>query len=61
MKAESGNRETEILNMLEVLAKEYHFKTLDVAFAWIRQKHDQSTLSTEPIISIGKSGFTKQS
>lgn len=50
VKAETGNRETEILDMLEVLAEEYSVKVLDVALAWIRQKHDQSTLSTVTII-----------
>lgn len=50
VKAETGNRETEILDMLEVLAEEYSVKVLDVSLAWIRQKHDQSTLSTVTII-----------
>ncbi|MCF0056296.1 aldo/keto reductase [Dyadobacter sp. CY356] len=50
VKAETGNRETEILDTLEVLAKEYNVKILDIALAWIRQKHDKSTLSTVTII-----------
>ncbi len=50
VKGETGNRETEILDTLEILAKEYHVKSQDVALAWIRQKHDQSTLSTVTVI-----------
>ncbi|MBE9463916.1 aldo/keto reductase [Dyadobacter subterraneus] len=50
VKAETGNRETQILNLLEIFAKEYQVKVLDVALAWIRQKHDQSALSTVTII-----------
>lgn len=50
VKAETGDRETEILNTLESLSKEYGVKVLDVALAWIRQKHDLSSLSTITII-----------
>ncbi|MFD2934174.1 aldo/keto reductase [Spirosoma flavum] len=50
LKAETTARETEILDTLEAIAKEHNTKVLAIALAWIRQKRDQSTLSTVIII-----------
>jgi len=50
LKGETGNRETEILNALENIANEKEAKILDIALAWLRQKHDNSGLSTVTIL-----------
>ncbi|QOG01304.1 aldo/keto reductase [Flavobacterium sp. MDT1-60] len=50
LKGENGNRETEILNALENIANEKEVKILDIALAWLRQKHDNSGLSTVTIL-----------
>lgn len=50
VKDEKGERETAIIDLLETYAKETGTNIIDVALAWIRQKHDQSTLSTVTII-----------
>ena len=50
IKDEKGARETAILDVLELLAKETRTTMLDVALAWERQKYDLSGLSTVTII-----------
>jgi len=50
LKGETGNRETEILNALENIANEKEAKILDIALAWLRQKHDNTGLSTVTIL-----------
>jgi aryl-alcohol dehydrogenase-like predicted oxidoreductase len=50
VKDEKGEREKNIIDLLEKIAAETGFKVLDVALAWIRQKHDHSSLSTVTII-----------
>lgn len=45
-----AEREIAILDAVEKIAKETGTKTIDVALAWIRQKHDNSSLSTVTII-----------
>jgi aryl-alcohol dehydrogenase-like predicted oxidoreductase len=50
VKDEKGERETAIIDLLESIAKETGNKIIDVALAWMRQKYDQSTLSTVTII-----------
>lgn len=50
VKDESGQRETAIINLLEKIAKELDRKVIDVALAWIRQKYDESSLSTVTVI-----------
>jgi aryl-alcohol dehydrogenase-like predicted oxidoreductase len=49
LKEEAGVRETAILDTLEKIAKEKNVKVAHVALAWIRQKHQHSTLT---IVSI---------
>ena len=46
MKDETGERETAILDLVETIAHETGTRPIDVALAWIRQKQDQSSLST---------------
>lgn len=50
VKGETGLRETAIINALEKVAQENNCKVLDIALAWLRQKHDQTSLSTVTII-----------
>ena len=50
VKDEKGERETVILDLVELIAKETGRKSIDVALAWLRQKHDESTMSTVTII-----------
>lgn len=50
VKDEKGERETAIIDLLESIAKETETQIIDVALAWIRQKYDQSTLSTVTVI-----------
>jgi aryl-alcohol dehydrogenase-like predicted oxidoreductase len=50
VKDEKGKRETAIVDLLETIAKETGKNNIDVALAWIRQKYDESTLSTVTII-----------
>ncbi len=50
VKDEKGERETRILNQLEVIATGRGTKVIDVALAWIRQKYDASSLSTIAVI-----------
>ncbi|KIC95466.1 aldo/keto reductase [Flavihumibacter solisilvae] len=50
VKAESSLRETNIVDTLEAIAKEQGVKVLEIALAWVRQKHDQSGLSTVTIL-----------
>ena len=50
LKGETGNRETEILNALDNIANEKEAKILDVALAWLRQKHDNTGISTVTIL-----------
>jgi len=50
VKDEKGERETAIIDLVESIAKETGRNTIDVALAWIRQKYDESTLSTVSII-----------
>jgi aryl-alcohol dehydrogenase-like predicted oxidoreductase len=50
VKEETGLRETAIINALEKVAQENNCKVLDIALAWLRQKHDQTSLSTVTII-----------
>jgi len=47
---ESGERETAIIDLLEVIAKETGNRIIDVALAWTRQKYDLTSLSTVTII-----------
>jgi len=47
---EDGERETAILNCLENMSKETGVKMLDIALAWLRQKHNHTTLSSVTII-----------
>lgn len=47
---EKGERETAIIDLLEVIAKENGIRVIDVALAWTRQKYDQSSLSTVTVI-----------
>ncbi|HEY0174803.1 MAG TPA: aldo/keto reductase, partial [Pedobacter sp.] len=50
VKDEKGERETHILDLLETIAAETNTKVIDVALAWIRQKYDESSLSTVTVI-----------
>jgi len=50
VKDEKGDRETAIIDLLEKIAAQTGTKVLDVALAWIRQKHDHTSLSTVTII-----------
>jgi len=50
VKDEKGERETRIIDLLETIATEKGKKVIDVALAWIRQKHDESSLSTVTVI-----------
>ncbi|MEW5676034.1 aldo/keto reductase [Flavobacterium enshiense] len=50
VKGETGSRETEILNALEKIAKEKDAKMLNIALAWVRQKHYNSSLSTVTLL-----------
>ncbi|TKC65196.1 aldo/keto reductase [Pedobacter hiemivivus] len=50
VKAERSARETAIIDTLEAIAQENEVKTLDVALAWLRQKHAQTSLSTITIL-----------
>ncbi|NQX54037.1 aldo/keto reductase [Pedobacter panaciterrae] len=50
VKSESSTRETVIIDTLEAIAEENGVKTLDVALAWVRQKHAQTALSTVTIL-----------
>jgi len=50
VKDEKGDRETAIIDLLENIARETGTKVIDVALAWLRQKYDQSNLSTVTII-----------
>ncbi|NOW94967.1 aldo/keto reductase [Mucilaginibacter sp. SG564] len=50
VKDSKNERETRILDLLESIAAETGNQVIDVALAWIRQKHDQSTLSTITVI-----------
>jgi len=50
LKTESSARETAIIDTLETIAKENEVKILDVALAWLRQKHSQTFLSTITIL-----------
>lgn len=50
VKDEKGERETAILDEVEAIAKETGKSLIDVSLAWIRQKHDHSTLSTVTVI-----------
>lgn len=47
---EEGERETAILNLLHHIANETGTTMLNVALAWVRQKHIASSLSTVTII-----------
>ncbi|WCT13297.1 aldo/keto reductase [Mucilaginibacter jinjuensis] len=49
-KDSKDERETRILDLLESLASETGTKVIDVALAWIRQKYDDSSLSTVTFI-----------
>ncbi|WP_158798275.1 aldo/keto reductase [Pedobacter sp. L105] len=50
VKNEKGLRETAIIDLLAAIAKDNDTKIINVALAWIRQKYDQSSLSTVTII-----------
>jgi aryl-alcohol dehydrogenase-like predicted oxidoreductase len=50
LKGESSARETKIIDTLEEIAQEHNAKVLEVSLAWLRQKHDSSTLSTVTIL-----------
>jgi aryl-alcohol dehydrogenase-like predicted oxidoreductase len=50
VKDEKGERETRIIDLLETIAAETSQKVIDVALAWIRQKHDESSLSAVTVI-----------
>lgn len=50
VKDEKGERETMIMDTVETIAKETGKNNIDVALAWIRQKYDESSLSTVTII-----------
>jgi aryl-alcohol dehydrogenase-like predicted oxidoreductase len=50
VKDEKGERETRVIDLLEKIAAETDKKVIDIALAWIRQKHDESSLSTVTVI-----------
>ncbi|WP_254562293.1 aldo/keto reductase [Dyadobacter diqingensis] len=50
IKDASGEREIAILETLDTIAKEIGSPIIDVALAWVRQKHDETSLSTATII-----------
>jgi aryl-alcohol dehydrogenase-like predicted oxidoreductase len=50
VKAESGDRETAILNKLDAIAQTHGAKMLDIALAWLRQKEAHTSLSTVTIL-----------
>jgi len=50
VKNEKGEKETMIMDTVETIAKETGKNNIDVALAWIRQKYDESSLSTVTII-----------
>ncbi|WP_221392991.1 aldo/keto reductase [Dyadobacter sp. NIV53] len=50
VKGEKGERETAIIDLVEKIANETGKNSIDVALAWIRQKYDESSLSTVTII-----------
>ncbi|ASK30250.1 oxidoreductase [Chryseobacterium sp. T16E-39] len=50
LKDESGPRETAIIDALEKIAKEKGVQVGQVALAWLRQKHQYSSLSTITIL-----------
>lgn len=50
VKGEDGERETNILDALESIADSHDARVLDIALAWIRQRHDRSVLSTVTIL-----------
>jgi aryl-alcohol dehydrogenase-like predicted oxidoreductase len=50
VKDSKNERETRILDLLESMAEETGTKVIDVALAWIRQKYDESMLSTVTVI-----------
>ncbi|MFT3794430.1 aldo/keto reductase [Flavobacterium sp.] len=50
VKGETGNRESQILDALEAIAKDKDVTMLEVALAWVRQKHDHSGLSTVTLL-----------
>jgi aryl-alcohol dehydrogenase-like predicted oxidoreductase len=50
VKDESSQRETAIIDLLENIAQHTGHKVIDIALAWIRQKHDESNLATVTVI-----------
>ncbi|CAM4387219.1 Predicted oxidoreductase [Pedobacter westerhofensis] len=50
VKDEKGERETAIIDLVAAIAQEKGAKLIDVALAWIRQKHDECSLSTVTVI-----------
>jgi len=50
IKTESGDKETRILDTISAIAAERNAKMLHIALAWVRQKHQQRSLSTVTII-----------
>lgn len=50
VKDEKGSRETAIIDTLDAIAQETGTQMMDVALAWLRQKHDTSMLSSVIII-----------
>lgn len=50
VRQEEGQRESAILDALERIATETGTTMLEVALAWVRQKHDQSVLATTTVI-----------
>ncbi|KPH10865.1 oxidoreductase [Chryseobacterium sp. ERMR1:04] len=52
LKGEEGSRETAIIDTLVQIAEEKNVKVGQVALAWLRQKHNQSSLSTVTILGV---------
>ena len=50
LKSENSTRETAIIDQLEAMARVHETTLLDIALAWLRQKHSSTSLSTITIL-----------